>query len=602
MNRLAEKFVAGGFSLALLLLGSVGAASYWSLQKLKEDKQWVTHTNQILNILDDLNHGFLKAESGQRGFMLTGKADYLKNYGANKQEVYQALKALRQLTRDNPNQQRRLDTLKPLIDRRFKLLEELINLLKQNSSDRSKQIVITEQNHAISKQFQVISQVMEDEEINLLQQRTALTNYRVKQIIIVISMGYGLSFFLLIVVYFLLHKQIRINKALSEEAIYLEKQAAKAKLANILETVSDAFMSLDSNWCYTYINERAGQIFNRNPTELIGKNIWEEFPEGVGQKFYHTYYQAIAEQKVIEIEEYYPPWDRWFENRIYPSKEGLSIFFQDITPRKLAEEALQKAKAELEIKVEERTAELYRLNEDLKRSNLELEQFAYVASHDLQEPLRAVAGYSQLLGQEYQECLNDSAQEYLAYIVDGATRMRQLIQDLLAFSRVGTRGQAFVPTDCNLVLNQALSNLQVAIAQSKAIITHDPLPNVLADKTQLVQLFQNLIGNAIKFRQGESPQIHIGAVKGAENLETKIENLKSNEWLFWVQDNGIGIKPQYLERIFEVFRRLHTRREFAGTGIGLAICKKIVERHGGQIWAESQPRVGTTFYFTLNEN
>ncbi|MDZ8051472.1 MAG: CHASE3 domain-containing protein [Aulosira sp. ZfuVER01] len=762
MKKLTEKFVVGGFGLALLLLSSVGAASYWSVQKLKEDKQWVTHTNQILNILDHLNQGFLNAESGQRGFMLTGKADYLKNYGANKRQVYQAFQELRQLTSDNSNQQRRLAILKPLIDRRFHLLEELINLLKQNSSNRASLIVITEQNYAVSKEFQVISQVIKDEEIILLRQRTALTNYRVHQIIIVISVGYGLSFTLLIGVYLLLQKQIRINQQLSQEAIHLEKQAAKAKLANILETVSDAFIALDCNWCYTYVNERAGQIFNRVPTELIGKNIWQEFPEGVGQKFYHAYYQAVAEQKIIEIEEYYPPWDRWFENRIYPSKEGLSIFFQDITRRKLAEitleksekryrslviataqavwiadanglpkefsswrsltgqseeevmgwgwldaihpedrqltesiwnqaftqkniyklehrvrvadgsyrffavraipvldaneqimewvgthtditetkladEALQQAKAELEIKVEERTAELHRLNEDLKRSNQELEQFAYVASHDLQEPLRAVAGYSQLLGEEYQEYLDESAREYLTYIVDGATRMRQLIQDLLAFSRVGTRGQAFVPTDCNLVLKQALNNLQVAIAESKAIITHDPLPTVLADKTQLVQLFQNLIGNAIKFRQGESPQIHIGVIKGAENFESELEsdkvaqqedqflnpksvlesydrqlpairlsatsqNLKSNECLFWVQDNGIGIKPQYLERIFEVFRRLHTRREFAGTGIGLAICKKIVERHGSRIWAESQLGVGTIFYFTLNKN
>ncbi|OUL28007.1 histidine kinase [Nostoc sp. RF31YmG] len=720
MNRLTEKFIAGGFSLALLLLCSVGAASYWSVQKLNEDQRWVIHTNQTLNILDDLNHGFLSAESGKRGYVLTGKAEYLKNYGANKQEVYQSFQALRQLTRDNPNQQRRLDALKPLIDRRFNLFEESIKFLNQNTSDGATKIIITNEDNLISQQLQRISQAIENEEKNLLHKRTALTNYRVTQIIIVISVGYGLSFALLILVYFLLHKQILINKALSEEAIHLEKQAAKAQLANILETVSDAFIALDRNWCYTYVNQRAGQVFNRCPTELIGKNIWKEFPEGVGQKFYHAYYQAVAEQQIIEIEEYYPPWNRWFENRIYPSEEGLSIFLQDITRRKLAEisleksenryrslviatsqavwiadanglpkefsswinltgqseeeikgwnwldaihpedrqfterlwnqalaeaslynlehrvqladgsyrffavraipvldgngqiiewvgthtditerkladEALQRAKAELEIKVAERTAELYKLNEDLKRSNQELEQFAYVASHDLQEPLRAVAGYSQLLGQEYQELLDESAQEYLAYIVDGATRMRQLIQDLLAYSRVGTRGQAFVPTDCNIVLNQALSNLQVAIAESKAIITRDSLPTVHADKTQLLQLFQNLIGNAIKFRQGESPQIHIGAVKGAENLETQ------SEWLFCIQDNGIGIKPQYLERIFEVFRRLHTRREFAGTGIGLAICKKIVERHGGRIWAESQLGAGTRFYFTLNE-
>jgi len=281
----------------------------------------------------------------------------------------------------------------------------------------------------------------------------------------------------------------------------------------------------------------------------------------------------------------------------------------DITERKLAQQALQQINDELEIKVQERTAELQKLNEDLKRSNQELEQFAYVASHDLQEPLRTVTSYTQLLEKEYQHRLDDSAQEYLAYIVDGAKRMQQLIQDLLAYSRVGTCTQEFVLVDCNMALSLALSNLHVAIAESQAIITHDPLPKLLADKTQMVQLFQNLVGNAIKFCPKEPPKIHIGALRrdggtGEVAREFLTPNspfpIPDSQWLIWVQDNGIGIKSRYLERIFEVFRRLHTRREFPGTGIGLAICKKIVERHGGCIWAESEPGVGTVFYFTLN--
>lgn len=259
----------------------------------------------------------------------------------------------------------------------------------------------------------------------------------------------------------------------------------------------------------------------------------------------------------------------------------------EIMERQQAQQALQQVKEGLEIKVQERTAELKQLNEDLVRSNQELEQFAYVASHDLQEPLRAVTGYTQLLVQDYQDRLDESAQEYTAFIVDGARRMQQLIQDLLAYSRVGTRDLVFVSTDCNLVLNQALDNLQVAIAENQAIIHSESLPTVTVDKNQLVQLFQNLLGNAIKFRREAPPQVQISA------------ELNGNEWIFRIRDNGIGMKSRYLVRIFEIFKRLHTRTEFSGTGIGLAICKKIVDRHGGRIWAESEPGVGTAFYFTL---
>jgi light-regulated signal transduction histidine kinase (bacteriophytochrome) len=213
--------------------------------------------------------------------------------------------------------------------------------------------------------------------------------------------------------------------------------------------------------------------------------------------------------------------------------------------------------------------------------------FAYVASHDLQEPLRAVNSYTQLLARKYQDRLDAKADKYIGYIVEGATRMQQLINDLLEFSRVGTRGKELVPTDCEVVLNRVLANLSVAIAESHATITRDPLPTVLGDEIQLIQLLQNLIGNAIKFRGEEPPKVHI-SVKRQEK-----------EWLFSVRDNGIGMEPEYFDRIFTIFQRLHSRSEYPGTGIGLAVCKKIVERHGGRIWVESEPGVGTAFYFTL---
>jgi light-regulated signal transduction histidine kinase (bacteriophytochrome) len=255
---------------------------------------------------------------------------------------------------------------------------------------------------------------------------------------------------------------------------------------------------------------------------------------------------------------------------------------RDITDRKRMEKELKMHRDHLEELVKERTA-------DLTRSNAELEQFAYVASHDLQEPLRMVVSYLQLVDTRYREKLDDDAREFIEYAVDGAKRMQILINDLLAFSRIGSKGQAFRPADCEAALQEALSNLCVAIRESGAQITHDPLPTVMGDATQLVQLFQNLIGNALKFRREEPPRIHVRAES------------KDGCWHLSVQDNGIGIESQYFDRIFAVFQRLHGRVAYPGTGIGLAICKKIVERHGGAIRVESEFGKGSTFRFTLLE-
>jgi signal transduction histidine kinase len=228
-----------------------------------------------------------------------------------------------------------------------------------------------------------------------------------------------------------------------------------------------------------------------------------------------------------------------------------------------------------------------RFQDELARSNRDLEQFAYVASHDLQEPLRMVATYTQLLAERCKGKLDDQGEKYIHYAVDGAMRMQTLIRDLLAFSRVGREGTEASPTDLNAVVEEALRNLEAARQESGAQVLFEGLPEIPADRLQLVQLFQNLIGNAIKFRGPEAPVIRVTAEK------------KAAEWSFTVADNGIGIAPEHAEIVFVIFKRLHTRTEYPGSGIGLSICKKIVENHGGRIWVESQPGKGSAFHFTL---
>ena len=251
---------------------------------------------------------------------------------------------------------------------------------------------------------------------------------------------------------------------------------------------------------------------------------------------------------------------------------GLRSIIIDITDRKKAEKELTNAL------------------EEIKRSNTKLEQFAYIASHDLQQPLTMISGFASLLKIRYKESLDKDAREFIDFIIDGATRMHDLIKNLLSFSRIGTQGKTFKPTNMNVVLKKTLNNVRISAIETKAIITNDPLPVIIADESQMGQLLQNLISNAIKFHGPVQPKIHISG-------ETK-----KNEWIFAVRDNGIGIDSKNFERIFVIFQRLFKKGEFPGTGIGLAVCKKIIQLHGGKLWVESELKKGSTFYFSIPRN
>ncbi|HEX6908932.1 MAG TPA: ATP-binding protein [Longimicrobium sp.] len=356
---------------------------------------------------------------------------------------------------------------------------------------------------------------------------------------------------------------------------------SEARFSGIINISSDAIVSIDEEQRITFFNQGAERTFGCSAKEVTGQRVERLIPEP---------YRAAHEAHVRAFGASGVQARRMGERgqiagcrhsgEVFPADASISqievdgskiytAVLRDVTERVHAEEALAQQA------------------DELARSNAELEQFAYVASHDLQEPLRMVSSYTQLLARRYRDKLDDDAHEFIGYAVDGVQRMQSLISDLLAYSRVGSRGGSLEATSLDTALARTLDMLRVPLEEAGAEVTADPLPTVRADPVQMGQLLQNLVGNALKFRGEAPPRVHVGARRDGA------------EWIISVRDNGIGIAPEYAQRIFVIFQRLHTRADYPGTGIGLAICKKIVERHGGRIWVESAEGRGSTFHFTL---
>jgi PAS domain S-box-containing protein len=357
----------------------------------------------------------------------------------------------------------------------------------------------------------------------------------------------------------------------------------ESRYRGLLEAAPDAMVVVNPAGEIILLNVQAEKQFGYHRDELLGQKVKNIIPEGFAERLIADGTRSAAEALAQQIGTGIELNGRRKDGSEFPIEIMLSPLenadgvlvtaaIRNITERKKSEEHLVKTVGEL------------------KRSNDELQQFAYVSSHDLQEPLRMVTSYTQLLAGRYKGRLDSDADEFIAFAVDGCNRMQGLIKDLLAYSRAGTNGKVLSEVSAENALKEALANLRTTIDQSSAVVTHDALPDIRTDETQLTQVFQNLVGNAIKYHGTEVPHVHVSATKNG-----------GNEWTFSVRDNGLGIDPQYFDRIFILFQRLHGRDEFEGTGIGLAICKKILERLGGRIWVESQPEKGSTFYFALPE-
>ena len=355
------------------------------------------------------------------------------------------------------------------------------------------------------------------------------------------------------------------------EALQQEKSSVQAPyIDDIIHSMNDILIVIDHNAKVVMVNEAALRFLGYTEEELLGTAFWGILAEEMSGVMNDIMIGNVEKTLLAKDGRKIPV---SFSGSVVRAKDnsirGIVCVAQDITERKRME------------------ATLARRAEELVQSNVELEQFAYVASHDLQEPLRMITSFLQLLSRRYAEKLDETADEYISFAVDGASRMQGLIHALLEYSRVGTQGNAYESASLEDVLEQALGNLGVALQERGAKVTHDPLPTMIIDEVLVRQLFQNLIGNAIKFCGDKIPEVHVGA------------ELREEDWLITIRDNGIGMDPESKERIFEIFQRLVPREEYEGTGIGLSVCKKIVERRGGQIWVDSELGVGSTFSFTI---
>jgi PAS domain S-box-containing protein len=681
-----DRKTTAGFGVALAALVGIGAFSFLSLSRLKNTSNQVEHTYKVINKLGTLLSQLTDAETGQRGYLLTGELRYLKPYENAIASIDQNLDELQELTANNPDQQQHITQLSPLITFKLAELKETITLRQSQGYEAALRVVKTDRGKQAMEEIRAIVKVMEDEELQLLKQRS--DEQQVQRTLLTI-LGSLIGVLSLAGAVLLLNRNV-FQRRQSEKTLESTEQKFRQMAENIHEVfwmssadlsevlyISPAYQQIWGRTCESlYTNpksfleaihpeDRERVIANlqqniKTEFDIEYRIIWQDGTvrwiwdrsvpiynqvgevyrrAGIAQdisdrkqaeqkiRFQSRLLDAV-EQAVIatDLEGNIIYWNHYAEVLYgWSAVEVMGRLVVDVVPAATTKEQAAKLMSRLQVGeswsgeflVQRRDGTTFpamvfdspiyneqgsligivgvsvditerkRAEEELQRSNAELQQFAYVASHDLQEPLRMVSSYTQLLAECYQGQLDAQADKFIAFATEGATRMQQLLEDLLDYSRVSRRPQPFEPINCTTILKDVLTDLAVTMQESSAVVTADSLPTVLGDRTQLRQLLQNLISNAIKFRREEPPLVHISAEP------------QEDFWLFTVRDNGIGIDPQFAERIFVLFQRLHSRQEYPGTGIGLAICKKIVERHAGRIWVESHLGEGSTFYFTL---
>ena len=578
IESLMNRKVQLAFVSAILTLLLVGIISYRALVTSTESERWVQHTHEVLENLQAMLFDIQTLEGEARGYVLLGSAANMGDFDTNMAIYRQHQAAVRTLTQDNPIQQQVLPELDRLMAQKIDVMLNLIAVRREKGPDAALALLRDPDRPRLMRQIKKIVFQMEDEERLLLKQRNAEAERQLSQARTILIFGSLLGLAIASIAAWSVHRESR-QRAMVEIAL----RKSEGKFRGLLEAAPDALVVVTETGQIVLLNLEAEQQFGYRRAQLVGQNIRKILPSGLDSQLASSQQHSTNQPSDPENNP-----GRLFEligtrsnHSEFPvelllspldSSEGLlfTVSIRNITERKLAEQ------------------ELARITADLRRSNTELQQLAYVASHDLQEPLRAVASYTQLIARRYKGHLDKEADEFIAFAVDGCTRMKALIQDLLSYSRAGGNDGAGHFITADQALREALGNLRLIIEETKADVTHDPMADLGLFDSRLTRVFQNLVSNAIKYRGDDAPVIQITAKRGV-----------GTECLFTVRDNGIGIDPQYFEKIFFLFQRLHGPHQFKGTGIGLSICEKILHHLGGRIWVDSQLGKGSSFHFAL---
>jgi PAS domain S-box-containing protein len=573
--------INAAIGVALLILGVVSWISYRSTVALVHNSELQLHTHREVQALARLAALLREAESGQRGFLLTGRDGYLEPYEGALREVDGQLRAVRRLAVGNAGRAAQLDRIDRLVEVKLAEMAETIRLRRTRGLDAAVEVVGTDRGRAAMREIRAIVREVEREEQEELARHGHVVQADARRTLRVIPLVGVLALLLAGVSWAGFHRTLseseRAGRAL---------RRSDERFRSLIENASDVIAILDADGVIRYESPALERVLGYRVEEMVGTNAFDSIHEDdqgtVAEKFAHA---LEAPGRVVSLEYRFRHRDgtwRYLESNgcnllDHPAVGGIVVNSRDITERKVAEEALAAQAREL------------------RRSNQELEQFAYVASHDLQEPLRKIQAFGDRLQGRYAAELGERGADYLQRMQGAAGRMQVLIQDLLSFSRVSTKARPFVPVELATVADEVISDLQARIQATGGRVETEALPTLRADRTQMRQLLQNLVGNALKFhREGVSPVVRIEGRTTGGNGSGAPRGVEIR-----VADNGIGFDEKYLDRIFDPFQRLHGRSEYEGTGMGLAICRKIAERHGGGITAHSTPGRGTTFIVTL---